>query len=91
MTNDEGRGTSAPEGGLAGKGWWEVRVAWVVGGSGGGSGRCEPHGQRMGGVGAVRAVGAVGGVGAGGGVGAVGGVGTMGGVGMVDFVKVLGL
>ena len=85
MTNDEGRGTSAPEGGLAGKGWWEVRVAWVVGGSGGGSGRCEPHGQRMGGVGAVRAVGAVGGV------GAVARVRTRARVGMLDIVKVLGL
>ena len=65
MTSDEGpRLTYSaiadnPEGGLAGKGWWEVRVAWVVGGSGGSSGRCEPHGQRMGGVGTMGAVGMV--------------------------------
>ena len=97
MTNDEcprltySAIAANPEGGLAGKGGWEVRVAWVVGGSCGSSGRCEPHGQRMGGVGAVRAVEVVEVVGGVEVVGVVGGVGTMGGVGMVDFVKVQGL
>ena len=69
-TNDEGRETSderrmtsdevprTPEGGQAGKGWWwEVRVARAISGSGGSGGRCEPHEQRMGEVGAVRVVG----------------------------------
>ena len=76
MTNDEcprltySAIADNPEGGLAGKG---------------GGGRCEPHGQIMGGVGVMGAVGVVRGV------GTVRGVGVVGEVGMMDFVKVLGL